>query len=73
MSIYNDTLEKINILPDHLLIEINDFIDFLFLKYNININYEKINNFSPAESGMDVYLENLTEYEDLLANGNIKW
>ncbi len=70
MSLQLQTISKLNALPKDLLIEVNDFIDFLFIKHKIS--KEKNDNLL-AETDMRQYLENLNEYENLLAQGKIKW
>ena len=70
MNLQLDTISKINSLPQNLLSEVNDFIDFLNSKYKIKDNNDEI---SLAESDMNQYLKNLNEYEILLAEGKIKW
>jgi hypothetical protein len=64
------TIDKINVLPSNLLSEVNDFVDFLMLKHKIKITNEEE---SLAEKGMGEYLENLNNYESLLAEGKIQW
>ena len=47
----------------------NDFIDFLTLKYN-----QQFSDFVEiAESDFSDYLSNLEDYEEKLARGEIKW
>ena len=70
MNLQTQTISKINSLPQNLLHEVNDFIDFLFDKHKIKSL--SVDN-SLIESDMSQYLENLNEYENLLADGKIKW
>mgnify|MGYP000929004355 FL=1 len=72
MNLQLNTISKINSLPQDLLFEINDFIDFLYSKHNNKAIDNEIEN-SMAESDMNHYLSNLNEYESLLAEGKIKW
>lgn len=70
MNMQLQTISKINSLPQNLLHEVNDFIDLLFERHNIK-SLKDDNNL--LESDMSQYLENLNEYETLLADGKIKW
>ena len=72
MDIYTNTITKISSLPPDLLEEVNDFIDFLSGRYG-NGGISSFYNPDMAESNMQDYLKNLSDYENLLADGNIKW
>ncbi len=69
-------IEKVKTLPENILEEVNDFIDFLKIQRErkkdmwewLKKNQEKI-----GESDFGDYLEGLTSYEDMLAKGRIKW
>jgi len=69
-------IEKVKTLPENILEEVNDFIDFLKIQREkkkdmwkwLKKNQEKI-----GESDLGDYLEGLTSYEDMLAKGKIKW
>jgi N-acyl-D-aspartate/D-glutamate deacylase len=61
MTVQDITIAKIRQLPESLVEEVNDFIDFLTLKYN-----QQFSDFSD-------YLSNLEDYEEKLARGEIKW
>jgi exopolysaccharide biosynthesis predicted pyruvyltransferase EpsI len=56
--------------------EVSDFIDFLVMKHGGN-NWELWLQFSESldivESDFSDYLANLEDYEERLANGEIKW
>ncbi len=71
----NHIIEKIRTLPEDILIEINDFIDFLEIKRNLTRDeWECLKSRRKAEeSDFRDYLEALRNYEDILANGKIKW
>jgi len=68
--------KKIEILPEDILREVDDFIDFLEIKRKDGENkwawlsrgVDKI-----EESDFKDYLDGLTNYEDMLAKGEIKW
>lgn len=69
-------IEKVKSLPENILEEVNDFIDFLKIQGEkkkdmwewLKENQEKI-----GESDFRDYLEGLTSYEDMLARGKIRW
>ncbi|MEG4283123.1 DUF2281 domain-containing protein [Microcoleus sp. A006_D1] len=66
MTLYDITISKINQLPDSLVQEVNNFIDFLLLKYNSELP-------QLTESDFSDYLNNLEAYEENLACGEIQW
>ena len=51
---------KLRKLPEPLIQEVNDFIDFLLTRREV-------------ESDFSDYLSNLENYEDRLARGEIQW
>jgi len=69
MTVQDITIAKIRQLPESLVEEVNDFIDFLTLKYN-----QQFSDFVEiAESDFSDYLSNLEDHEEKLARGEIKW
>jgi len=70
MDLTTKTIQKIIILPNHLLDEVNDFIDFLIKKHDID--HFQIED-CLVEQDMGEYLENLNNYEDMLQQGKIQW
>jgi hypothetical protein len=69
MTVQDIIIAKIRQLPESLVEEVNDFIDFLTLKYN-----QQFSDFVEiAESDFSDYLSNLEDYEEKLARGEIKW
>lgn len=66
MTLYDITISKINQLPESLVQEVNNFIDFLLLKYNSELP-------QLTESDFSDYLNNLEAYEENLACGEIQW
>ena len=76
MLIKQQVIEKIRVLPEDILNEINDFIDFLATKRKVRKgewawlvkDVEKI-----YDTDLSDYLEGLTNYENMLASGKIKW
>ena len=70
------TITKIQQLPEPFLKEINDFIDFMFIRQD-NKRWQQWNHFSESlglsESDFSDYLANLETYEERLARGEIQW
>ena len=76
MSLQEETIAKINQLPESLIQEVNNYIEFLLMKQNKEqwqqwIQFSESNQM--AESDFSVYLSNLEDYEDKLARGEIEW
>lgn len=61
---FNDEIVvKLRKLPEPLVHEVNDFVDFLLARHDTML----------AESDFFDYLPNLEDYEERLARGEIKW
>lgn len=76
MTVYDIAMVKIRQLPESLLQEVSDFVDFLLmrrdsLRWQLWIQFAE--GFGLAESDFSDYLVNLQDYEDRLARGEIKW
>jgi hypothetical protein len=73
---YDVTISKIEQLPESLVQEVSDFIDFLLMK-NDRTRWQLWRHFTEilevAESDFADYLSNLEDYEDRLARGEIQW
>ncbi|MGB9593756.1 MAG: DUF2281 domain-containing protein [Anaerolineae bacterium] len=76
MNVCDSTTEKIRQLPESLVQEVSDFIDFLLMRRDAN-RWQLWNQFNEAlellEAGLSDYLPNLEDYEDRLARGEIRW
>ncbi|WP_414543499.1 DUF2281 domain-containing protein [Nostoc sp. CCY0012] len=76
MNIQDKTIAKIRNMPESLVQEVSDFVDFLLTKYSGD-NWELWIQFSEslnmAESDFSDYLSNLEDYEERLARGEIYW
>lgn len=76
MNLQDKTIAKIRQMPEPLVQEVSDFIDFLLTKHSGN-NWELWLQFSQslemAESDFSEYLSNLEDYEERLARGEIQW
>ncbi|MDI6736382.1 MAG: hypothetical protein QME42_09380 [bacterium] len=76
MLVKEHIIEKVHVLPDNILREVDDFIDFLEIKRKKEENQwgwlsggiDKI-----EESDFKDYLDGLTSYEDMLAKGEVRW
>ncbi len=76
MADYDKTITRLRLLPEPLIQEVSDFIDFLLLKHNIDY-WQYWQHFSDslqlAEKDFSDYSGNLEDYEEKLAEGEIKW
>ncbi|MHC5936362.1 DUF2281 domain-containing protein [Nostoc sp.] len=76
MNLQDQTIGKIRQMPESLVQEVSDFIDFLLMKHSSN-NGELWLQFSESveivESDFSDYLSNLEDYEERLARGEIQW
>ena len=76
MTVHDITAAKIQQLPESLAQEVSDFIDFLVMKQD-RIRWQRWNQFNEAstlvEGDFSDYLQNLEDYENRLAHGEIKW
>jgi hypothetical protein len=75
MNIQTQTISKIGQMPEALVREVNDYIDFLLWRdrHNQLTSLASLDLAEMVESDFSDYLSNLEEYETRLANGEIKW
>ncbi|MBX9257060.1 hypothetical protein H1Q63_24560 [Desmonostoc muscorum CCALA 125] len=76
MSVHEETIAKIRQLPEPLLQQVNDFIDFLLIKNNTSLQSSWTDFTEEAEiveSDFSDYLRNLEDYEERLDKGEIQW
>lgn len=66
MTVHDETIAKIRQLPESLVQEVNDFVEFLLRKRNRELE-------EMVESDFGDYLTNLEDYEERLAQGEIQW
>ena len=76
MTCDETTFTKVQALPEPLIQEVGDFIDFLQIKHDRHrwqlwILFQEGTDI--AESDLTDYLSNLEDYESRLARGEIKW
>ncbi len=76
MTVYDATIAKIRELPELLVQEVNDFVDFLSLRHD-STRWQLWTQFNEAleiaESDFTDYLVNLEDYESSLVRGEIRW
>ena len=76
MTIHEQTMRKMQQLPESLTQEVSDFIDFLLVKQD-QTRWELWTHFNEtlalAEADFGEYLQNLETYEERLARGDIRW
>ena len=65
MVIREHLIEKIKLLSEDKIAEVIDFVEFLEIKGKGQTEL--------SEYGMDDYLSQILAYEEMLANGKIKW
>ncbi len=69
-------IAKLQELPESLAEEASDFIDFLKIKRNPDL-WQAWLLFSEqvtlSEAGLSTYLQDLQDYEDRLARGEVQW
>ena len=76
MTIQQETIAKISKLPEPLVKEVNDFVDFLLMKKDSGqwkLWMQFTESTEIAESEFSEYLSNLENYEERLARGEIQW
>ena len=76
MTVYDSTMTKIRQLPESLIQEVNDFVDFLLLRSDSNLWplwTQFTESLDVAASDFSSYLANLEDYEKRLARGEIRW
>lgn len=76
MKVREETIAKINQLPEDIVREVNDFVSFLLTKPDGDrreLWVQFTEEIELAESDFSDYLSNLQDYEERLASGEIKW
>ncbi|MBH8563922.1 DUF2281 domain-containing protein [Nostoc sp. CENA67] len=76
MTAHDETIAKIRLLPESLVKEVSDFIDFLVWKSSGKDSSSWLQSHESlelVESDFSDYLSNLEEYENRLARGKIQW
>ncbi|NEQ20381.1 MAG: DUF2281 domain-containing protein [Microcoleus sp. SIO2G3] len=76
MTVHEETIAKIRQLPEPLVQQVNDFIEFLLIKSDSNraALWMQFNEaLEIAELDFADYLPNLEDYEERLARGEIQW
>lgn len=76
MTVQEETIAKIRKLPEPLIQQVNDYIEFLLMKNDSKraALWMQFNEaLEIAESDFADYLPNLENYEERLARGEIQW
>ena len=84
MTVQDETIAKIRQLPESLVREINDFVNFLVMRHSsksppktlrdhVAFRTDFTEHLETAESDFSDYLDNLEDYEERLARGEICW
>ena len=76
MNIREETIKKINQLPDKLVLEVGILLDFLLTQEDTEqwqICEEFKESLKITESDFNDYLANLEDYEERLARGEVQW
>ncbi|MBC6424262.1 MAG: hypothetical protein GDA38_24310 [Hormoscilla sp. SP12CHS1] len=76
MNVREETIAKINQLPEELVREVNNFVSFLLTKPDGDRKHlwvQFTEGIELAESDFADYLSNLQDYEERLASGEIQW
>ncbi len=76
MGLHEIIVSKIRDLPEHLMQEVNDFVDFLIIKHDRErwqLWLQFAEAMELAESDLADYVSNLEAYEERLARGEIQW
>ena len=76
MTVYESTIAKIQQMPEPLVQEVQDYVDFLLTRSDEErwrtVQY-RAEAMAIAESEFTDYLGNLEDYEDRLARGDVQW
>ncbi|MDZ7292355.1 MAG: DUF2281 domain-containing protein [candidate division KSB1 bacterium] len=76
MTVHEATIAKIHQLPEPLVQEVGDFVEFVLIRRDV-ARWQLWRQFAEAleiaESDFRDYLSNLEDYENRLARGEIKW
>jgi hypothetical protein len=76
INLRDKIIDQIRQMPDSLVQEVSDFIDFLLIKHSGNqweLWLEFKESLDIEEYDFSDYLSNLEDYEQRLASGEIKW
>lgn len=76
MTVHEETIAKIRQLPEPLVQQVNDFVEFLLMRKDSKraaLWMQFTEAMELAESDFSDYLPNLEDYEERLARGEIQW
>ena len=76
MTVHEATIAKIQRMPEPMVQEVQDYVDFLLTRRD-TVRWQTVQHLSEAitltDSDLSDYLTNLEDYEERLANGEVKW
>lgn len=76
MTVHDRAIAKLRQLPESLVQEVSDFIEFLLMKHDSDrwaLWTQFAESLEMTESDFSDYLTNLEDYEERLARGEIQW
>lgn len=73
MTLHEQTVSKLQDLPESLIQEVSDYIDYLLWKHNSQNSLSPQESLELVNSDFYNYLSNLEDYENRLVRGEIKW
>ncbi len=73
MTLHEQTISKLQDLPEPLVKEVSDYIDYLLWKHNSQNTLLSQESLELINSDFSSYLSNLEDYENRLVCREIKW
>lgn len=76
MNVHDNAIAKIRSLPESLVTEISDYIDYLVWKHESKDSsawLQSTESLEMVNSDFPNYLSNLEDYENRLVRGQIQW
>lgn len=73
MTLHEQTVSKLQDLPESLVKEVSDYIDYLLWKHDSQNSLSSQESLELVNSDFSNYLSNLEDYENRLVRGEIKW
>ncbi|RUT09008.1 hypothetical protein DSM106972_010610 [Dulcicalothrix desertica PCC 7102] len=73
MTLHEQTVSKLQELPESLVKEVSDYIDYLLWKHDSQNSFSSQESLELVNSDFSNYLSNLEDYENRLVRGEIKW
>ncbi|BAZ13742.1 hypothetical protein NIES4071_55820 [Calothrix sp. NIES-4071] len=73
MKLHEQTISKLQDLPEPLVKEVSEYIDYLVWKHSSQNTLSSQESLKLVNSDFSSYLSNLEDYENCLARGEIQW